>query len=274
MQFPSPTTLLDAQNPPHNATAFAAASQRSSGSMALHDPIATHLLVETALGDSKGFEILSFEEVDALKKEDALLVSRIAGARRKLTLETKVRDAARSMNRLYGPGASRRGSASGPGSPRAETVERAGMELAESERKCDELARELYYLEGRSRQTQTRLLQHTAAILQNTYGTGHRSPVEELGLPGGRPYSPDSLDADRDGDGFFLEDDATRAGAKSMELQKEIAGHLKDVTEFAYAVLRQTNPSNAMPNLAIPVETGQFGSHHIRTPRLPWSLSR
>src|SRR6202012_4981811 len=32
------------------------------------------------------------------------------------------------------------------------------------------------------------------------------------------------------------------------------AGHLKDVTEFAYAVLRQTNPSNPMSNLAIPVE--------------------
>jgi hypothetical protein len=257
MQFPSPTSLVDTKNAPHNATAFAASSQRSSGSMALHDPIATHLLVETALGDSRGFEILSFEELDALKKEDALLVSRIDGMRRKLTLETKVRDAARSMNRLYGPTAARRGSGS---SPRTETVERAEMELAESTRKCDELGRELYHLEGRSRQTQTRLLRHTAAILQNTYGTGHRSPVDELGLPGGRPYSPDSLDAGQepdafDGDDFFLDDDAKMSGTKSTELQKEIAGRLNEANEFAYAVLRQTNPGNTMANLPINSES-------------------
>jgi hypothetical protein len=108
MQFPSSATLLGADGSRSNKTAFARVSQRSSGIMTLDDPIATHLLVETALGDSKGFDVLSYEELESLKKEDSMLVSRIDGMRRKLALETKVRDAAKSMNRLYGSGGNAR----------------------------------------------------------------------------------------------------------------------------------------------------------------------
>ena len=60
-----------------------------------------HLLIETALGDSQEYEVLSFEEIDELKKEYSLLSNRVDATKRKLTLESKVRDAASSLNRLY-----------------------------------------------------------------------------------------------------------------------------------------------------------------------------
>src|SRR5437667_9934315 len=60
-----------------------------------------HLLVETALGDSQAYEVLAFEEIDELKKEYSLLSNRIEATKRKLVLESKVRDAALSLNRLY-----------------------------------------------------------------------------------------------------------------------------------------------------------------------------
>ena len=60
-----------------------------------------HLLTETAMVDSKEYEILSFEEVEKLKRERLLLRNRVEATRKKLSLETKLRDAAQSLNRLY-----------------------------------------------------------------------------------------------------------------------------------------------------------------------------
>jgi hypothetical protein len=276
LNFPPSAVLLDGQR---TATAFATGSDRSSGSAAtLADPIATHLLVETALGDCKRFEVLSFEELEALKKEDAALVSRIEGTRRKLVLETKVRDAARSLNRLYsngkrtsgGPGTSpllgRRNSASA----KNDTMERAEVELNESSKKCDELSRELYYLEQRSRQTQMKLLQHTAAVLQNTYGNGHR---QFNLLADGRPYSPDSMDGFETGngwnvkglnskglgptangdvlDGFLTElksgtKQKPKDSAKSREAQLAVGKRLESLNAFVRDIIGQFNPQNSM----------------------------
>ncbi len=53
-----------------------------------------HLLMETAIGDSQSYDVLSFEEVDELKREYNFLDHRIEGTKRKLILETKLRDAA------------------------------------------------------------------------------------------------------------------------------------------------------------------------------------
>ncbi|KAJ5133734.1 hypothetical protein N7526_005099 [Penicillium atrosanguineum] len=79
------------------------AHPRSSALLNTSDPVTMYLLTETAMGDSNNFEILSFEEVEGLKKERALLSTRIEGTKRKLALETKLRDAAQSIGRLYSP---------------------------------------------------------------------------------------------------------------------------------------------------------------------------
>lgn len=62
-----------------------------------------YLLTETAIGDSANYEVLSFDEVEQLKKEHSLLSTRIESTKRKLAMETKIRDAAQSLGRLYSP---------------------------------------------------------------------------------------------------------------------------------------------------------------------------
>ncbi len=70
---------------------------QSSMLLNINDPIQVHLLVETALGDSKEFEILSQEEVDDLKKQVQALTQRIEQTRQNLAIQSKDRYAAISM---------------------------------------------------------------------------------------------------------------------------------------------------------------------------------
>ncbi|KAI9814579.1 MAG: hypothetical protein M1827_003134 [Pycnora praestabilis] len=172
-----------------------------------NDPVAMHLLVETALGDSQEYEVLSFEEIDEMKKEYNFLTNRIEATKRKLTLESKVHDAARSLNRLY----SKKGRTDGSdGSANVnrhrrsllgsrgsgnDALNKTDDELANSMRKCEELAQELWGLEKRSSEIQKRLLQHTAGILQMTYkGSAQQIPNTKFGTQHGLPPgSPESM---------------------------------------------------------------------------------
>ncbi|KAL1856555.1 hypothetical protein Plec18167_007321 [Paecilomyces lecythidis] len=160
-----------------------ASHPRSSALLDVTDPVSMHLLTETAMGDSMGYEVLSFEEVEELKKEYSLLSTRVEATKRKLALETKLRDAARSLSRLHSPKSSRTsedyGSDPSPGSHRKrrsifgrngdDNYDKADEELATSTRKCEDLAQELWRLERRTQDIQRRLLEHTAGILQMTH---------------------------------------------------------------------------------------------------------
>ncbi|GAM87823.1 hypothetical protein ANO11243_058510 [Dothideomycetidae sp. 11243] len=133
--------------------------------------VSRHLLVETALLDSQNFELLSIEEVDTLKKEKLQLETRLEQTRRKLAMESKVRDAAQSLHRLYTdekPGGA-------PTSPKKRlslkgtqknSGGQAGGELAASQKKIDELLQILSGMESRRQYVESRLLRHTAAVLQ------------------------------------------------------------------------------------------------------------
>ena len=127
------------------------------------DPVAMHLLMETALGDSQQYEVLSFEEADGLKKELPMLSSRIDATKRKLIIESKVEDAAISITRLDGsPQAGRRDAGSrGEG--------KTDDEAAAAHQKCEKLAQELWQLEKRQEEVHRQLLEHTAGILQLTH---------------------------------------------------------------------------------------------------------
>jgi uncharacterized small protein (DUF1192 family) len=143
-----------------------------------------YLLTETAIGDSTNYEVLSLEEVEELKKEVTLLSTRIHGTKRKLALETKLRDAAQSLGRLYSPPSPRSsgeyGTNGGSNSHRmsrgifgrsgaSEALDKSDSELAVSQRRCEELAQELWKLEKRSQTITQRLLEHTAGVLQMTH---------------------------------------------------------------------------------------------------------
>lgn len=134
--------------------------------------------METAIGDSSQYGLLSFEEVDELKKEISILSTRIDATKRKLAIENKLRDAATSLNRLYTPNS--RESVMDGGSKRqrrsviskgsaSDLLSKTDNELVASNKKCEDLAQELLRLERRAQELQKRLLEHTAGVLQITH---------------------------------------------------------------------------------------------------------
>lgn len=175
---------------------------RNSGKRGLDalntDPVAMHLLVETAIGDSQQFDILTVEEVDALKQEQKVLDTRLATVRRKLESETKIRDATRSLGRLAGTKGNghKRGLASkGSNSvPDYDAKEQEGLES--SNRKVEEFIRECLEIESRMRMIDMQLLMHTAAVLQLTHkGPKQREENDQSSEDRfRRPDSPASLD--------------------------------------------------------------------------------
>ncbi|KAL9130653.1 MAG: hypothetical protein Q9217_001223 [Psora testacea] len=153
-------------------------SGRSSDMLNSDDPVAMHLLMETAIGDSQQYKVLSFEEADELKKELPLLSSRIDATTRKLAIESKVRDAAKSLNRLNGPSTSgRKGTGSREG-------ENSDVDIAAAHQKCEELAQVVWQLEKRQQEVQRQLLEHTAGVLQMTHKgfLENDVPLQEVGV--------------------------------------------------------------------------------------------
>ena len=177
----------------------------------MDDPVAMHLLMETAMGDSQQFHVLSYEEIDAIKKELSILGTRIDGTNRKFILETKLRDAAQSLSRLQDPtslemtegspksGRRHRRSLMGSKGSFSDMLNKTDDELAVSTRKCEDLAQDLWNLEKRAEILQTKLLEHTAGILQKTHNGSlekHTSSPKQAGANGnlnGQP-SVDLLD--------------------------------------------------------------------------------
>lgn len=166
-----------------------------------------HLLMETALGDSKQYEVLPFQEVDDLKRQLALLLGSIDANKRKLALESKLCDAASSLNRLHTasvrestigfPGNSpkrHRKSIVGSRGSHSELFSKTEDELATSTRKCEELAHEIWRLESNAQEVQRRLLEHTAGVLQITHKGFLTKEVQ--------PPSPESMPEYRNDQGI------------------------------------------------------------------------
>ena len=134
---------------------------------ATKDPLAMHQLMETAIGDSAEYGVLSHNDLDALKQELSRTSSRLEAARRELAVETRVRDASHSMDRLP-PGASKnfpRPGSRGKGADAGRNSE----EAAQSARKCEELSEEIAKLKEEEYRLQKGLLEHTAGVLQLTH---------------------------------------------------------------------------------------------------------
>ncbi|KAI9375298.1 Up-regulated during septation-domain-containing protein [Aspergillus egyptiacus] len=196
---PPPTKVLlegyrDAPGP-HNAekslyNPLSATQPRNSIPVSANDPVAMYLLTETAMGDSMNYEILSLEEVEGFKKDLRVLSSRMKAAKRKLTLEMKLRDAATSLRRLHNGKSVRTSeeySTEAALESRAAESNNTDEELALSNRKCEELAMEIWYHERKVQDIQRKLLEHTAGVLQLTH-KGLKKNVKN-----GIPHTPESL---------------------------------------------------------------------------------
>ncbi|KAF2724787.1 hypothetical protein K431DRAFT_240474 [Polychaeton citri CBS 116435] len=187
-----------------------------------HDAIAQHMLYETALLDTQAYEILKIDEVDALKKEYERLNSRVESTQRKLALESKVKNAAQNLHRLYASKRqSRPDTPQSPISPKKsrssllggrresnvsmssdKSLNQAEDELGVSIKKVDELNEALRGLVEKRQDVERRLLRHTAAVLavqtqtaneQSQLQNGHFTDDDEQS-----EYSPDAFDGIRD----------------------------------------------------------------------------
>lgn len=137
------------------------------------------------MSDSQRYEVLPLEEIEDIKKQLVLLATRIEGTKRKLVLESKLRDAAQSLNRLHSTssrdsvlsasGNRHRRSAMGSRGSTSEFTNKPEEDLVSSTKKCEDLAQELWRLERRAQELQRRLLEHTAGVLQMT----HKGYLEE-----------------------------------------------------------------------------------------------
>ncbi|KAI2684444.1 hypothetical protein CBS147333_7571 [Penicillium roqueforti] len=240
---------------------------RSSALLNANDPVAMYMLTETAIGDSTNYEVLSLEEVEELKKEMTLLSIRIQGTKRKLTVETKLRDAAQSLGRLYSPPSPRSSGEyntnGGSNSNRmsrgifgrsgaSEALEKSDSELAVSQRRCEELAQELWRLEKRSQTICQRLLEHTAGVLQMTHKglkKGRKSPAPSTSDSTYDKFDDRSLyrtTENLDNFGLNGKTETNAAGVMNTEAMQATERRLEELSARMHDMMIQFNPGESI----------------------------
>ncbi|KAJ1911257.1 hypothetical protein IWQ60_010225 [Tieghemiomyces parasiticus] len=108
-----------------------------------------------AVDDTQGFIPLAPDHLESIKKDQVLLTTRIRGLETRLELETKMRDAARSLSLLHANS--------------KKMAKQAKEQLDNTNRKVSQALEELRTLNQRYFQNQLRLQQHSAAILRHAY---------------------------------------------------------------------------------------------------------
>lgn len=228
---------------------------RNSTLLNINDPVAMHLLTETAISDSREFQVLSFDEIEQLKRDKIFLRGKIDTVKRKLGLESKLRDAAQSLNRLYStrdPGdnnnspTKKRRSFLGPRGPTNDTVARTDDEFTASNKKVEELSRELKQLEIQFENTERRILEHTAGILQMTH-KGLKKNIRRTELP----RSPESMTSQLNGRGSAATDGLDDFDERSLYQVPEYVtefGPASGATNKGRPVSRDTQPIDDFAN--------------------------
>ncbi|CEO60226.1 hypothetical protein PMG11_04864 [Penicillium brasilianum] len=237
------------------------AHPRSSALLNPRDPVMMYLLTETAMGDSTDYEVLSFDEVEQLKKERSLLSTRIESTKRKLAMETKIRDAAQSLGRLYSPPSPRSSGEYGANgtdkshrrsrsifgrSGAAEALDKSDSELAMSQRRCEELAQELWKLEQKSSQISQRLLEHTAGILQMTHKGLKKTPKNLDGSDGrddGYDFDDRSLYRTKEHLDTFGVNGRIENVSTGATVDSESQKRLEELSERLCNMMMQANPN-------------------------------
>ncbi|EKM59769.1 uncharacterized protein PHACADRAFT_137955 [Phanerochaete carnosa HHB-10118-sp] len=129
-------------------------SKRSSQMLNIRDDLLIDLLASEAIVDSRGYEILSAEEVEELKKEQQVLSSRLVAMNKKLTLETKIRGAAASLSKANAAYKS--------------VNKQTSEQLDAANRKVEAAQKELWRVSERANEIQRKLLEHRAGVLSHS----------------------------------------------------------------------------------------------------------
>ncbi|KAK4050987.1 hypothetical protein OIV83_003116 [Microbotryomycetes sp. JL201] len=130
------------------------------------DAIMIELLSGQAELEAKDFEILEWEEMQALKKEHAQLSSKIASLTRSLALENRLKDSAAKLVRLSGPSNESSPAATSTAASKSRvTREQAEQQVATATAKIDAISADMYKVGWKESELRTRLLRHTAGVL-------------------------------------------------------------------------------------------------------------
>ncbi|KAF9925403.1 hypothetical protein FBU30_004786 [Linnemannia zychae] len=113
--------------------------------------IQMQIMISQAAVDSKGFEVLLPQAVESIKRHHATLSSRIAALTARLSLESKIREAAQSLLKLH--------------ADNKKLARQASEHLEAANRKVDQVATELWKLTQLAADLQRTLLQHTSGVL-------------------------------------------------------------------------------------------------------------
>ncbi|KAL1297379.1 hypothetical protein AAFC00_004919 [Neodothiora populina] len=246
------------------------------------DVVSKHLLVETALLDSSKFDILPIDEVDSLKKEKQKVDARIESARRKLAMEHKVRDAAQSLHRLYsgkgqpkvqrrpslfgggardrtGSGGSTNSNNSNGSNNHGQTANQAEDELSSSVKKIDELVQILIGLENRRQYVESRLLRHTAAVLQAAHGEREAEMSQSL---------QDSGFSDKDYDDSIFDRVDDMQGLRLHKSEKRLSGSraTQNTKQLSDVNLRLQMLNGQLRSLISQAKRGRSGSVDSNSP--------
>ena len=244
------------------------------------DAVSQHLLYETALMDSQTFEVLDIVEVDALKKEHVRLNSRTEAAQRKLTLESKVRNAAQNLQRLYSarnrpdtpqsPESPKKGRSSLLPRPQSssrassgpEALLQADGELASSVKKVDELHDQIKSLLDRRQYVERKLLRHTAAVLAEEANKNAESAVPGLvnGHHGNRlddededgDYTPNEFDGIRD----ILQGRPVGASNKTQQYEEQMSSVQDRLEQLNYQLRNVISEAGQTLGKPPPAEVG------------------
>lgn len=109
------------------------------------------LMASEAVVDSRDFEILTAEEVDELKKEQQVLTSRLGAMGKKLSLETKIRDAALSLSKVN--------------ASHKKVSKQTEEQLDAANRRVESAQKEYWRVSDRANEINKKLLEHRAGVL-------------------------------------------------------------------------------------------------------------
>jgi hypothetical protein len=124
---------------------------RSSTPLNARDELLVSLLASEAVVDSRDFDILSSEDVEELKKENQILQSRLVAATRKLALETKIRDAAKSLVKVN--------------AAHKKVSKQSEEQLEAANKRVDNAQTDFLRVSQRANDVHRRLMEHRAGVL-------------------------------------------------------------------------------------------------------------
>ncbi|KAG6902457.1 hypothetical protein C0995_016318 [Termitomyces sp. Mi166 len=149
-----------------------------SGATTTRDELLLSLLASQAVVDSRDFEILDSEQVEELTKEHQLLSTRLEAMSKKLTLETKIRDAAVSLSKLN--------------ASTQKTSKQTEEQLAAANKRVDAAQQELFRLSERTHEVHRRLLEHRAGVLSYSLRNLEKAATRSLANGAGEDSGYDS----------------------------------------------------------------------------------